>query len=63
MAKRLVKSKYNVGDQVVLNREYAGYPKGTAFTVDDPYKRGEYYKINVHDGQGHPRAIPKGYFE
>lgn len=47
--KRVVYSRYQAGDLVVLKKDCGQYMKGHRFVVDDPRKTGSDRKIKVHD--------------
>ncbi len=47
--KRVVYSRYQAGDLVVLKKDCGKYMKGHRFVVDDPRKIGSNRKIKVHD--------------
>lgn len=62
MNKKLKKSRYAIGDVVVLTHKHAGIAAGHVFTVKDPYKKGRYHAILVEDLGGiFQKCIPTKY--
>ncbi len=62
--KKVKKSRYNVGDLVILTKDYQNYRKGQIFAVTNPDKKGKKYKIGVHDPHnGGNCDVPRKYLK
>ena len=62
--RRIVHSRYKVGDMLVLKKKYGKFYSGHKFLVIDPIKRGKKLVIEVEDPDTHERIyIPTKYME